>query len=456
MEYYMSLLYLELFFLTVGSVFVYLEHVKLRKFKFILLICIVLVVSHLKDLTGWHFNFLSINVWRYFMVILLCVVFLVVFYLIEDVGLETIFLNMVVFLGGLLIILCDHLIVIYISLELQAFALFILILTNKSSIKSAEASLKYFILSSLSSGLLLLGLAFVFTSNLGLDLNNLMHITNCTVLNLKLGNFLILLALFFKLAVSPLHFWVADIYEGATWDVVSVVATIPKISILSLLMHLVSTSEIILPCAVLSIVVGALAALNQTKLKRLVAYSGISHIGFILIGLSFNLTAGVEASMIYLGVYVFTLVSLFLLIRISTFTKDYFLIELSNTFMTNRVLGLTWVVLFFSIAGIPPLAGFISKWVILKVVLSYGLNWVALVVVLSSVIAAAYYITVTKLMYFQPKALILFWNSVLKPFKVTCNIGGYLLGLGVYLTLFLLFNIQFLTALHYFFFIYLF
>lgn len=118
-------------------------------------------------------------------------------------------------------------------------------------------------------------------------------------------------------------------------------ATIPKLAIIAVLIHLVSAAPIILPAGLLSVVVGTLGALNQTKLKRLVAYSGVSHLGFILIGLSFATRAGFEASMIYLIIYVFTILSVFLLVKMSTFTKEYFLIELSNIFIHNRVLGIT-------------------------------------------------------------------------------------------------------------------
>lgn len=160
-------------------------------------------------------------------------------------------------------------------------------------------------------------------------------------------------------------------------------------------------SDLFVVCALLSITIGTMGALNQTKLKRLLAYSGISHMGFVILGFGILSNKGYEASFIYLFIYIMTMLGLFLLIKFTFFTKNYYLIELGGQNTSNKIIAFSWAVFFLSIAGIPPLSGFISKWLILTSVLDYKYLIASFIVVLFSAIAAGYYLRVLKISYFQ-------------------------------------------------------
>ena len=182
------------------------------------------------------------------------------------------------------------------------------------------------------------------------------------------------------------------------------ISTLPKISVLSIVLQLLGYSNFFVLCALISIIIGTIGALNQTKLKRLLAYSGISHMGFIMLGLGILSNQGYEASFIYLFIYVITMVGLFLLIRVTMFTKNYFLIELGGQNISNKIIAFSWGVFFLSIAGIPPLSGFISKWLILSTIIDYQYLFSAFIGILFSAIAAGYYLRILKINYFQKSA----------------------------------------------------
>ena len=422
----------------VVSIFL-MEFIKIRKFNFVIILISLYFLSELVlNSDFWHINFLSNYFWRNILMLIVLISFLGVINLIKDYRFEIIILNIMIFLGALMVILCDHLIIIYLGLELQTFSLFILISKNKISIKGSEAGLKYFILGALSSGLFLLGTSFIFTTSLSLNLKDIYINSGFEIYLVKLALTLICLSLFFKLAIFPVHFWIPDIYEGSSWETIALISTLPKISVLSILLQILGYSNIFILCALFSIIIGTLGALNQTKLKRLLAYSGISHMGFIILGFSVLSNQGYEASMIYLCIYIITMLGLFLLIKFTFFTKNYYLIELGGQNISNKIIAFSWAVFFLSIAGIPPLSGFISKWLILTTILNYKYSVSALIGVLFSAIAAGYYIRILKISYFQKSSSYLNWKYIIEPKNNSISMGEYLIGFSIYISILLI------------------
>ena len=371
---------------------------------------------------------------------MICCSFIIILSLIKNLNFEIFFLNLMVLLGSLMIITSDHLIVIYLGLELQTFSIFILISKNKNSIKSSESALKYFILGTLSSGLFLLGLTFIFYLGLSLNLKELNLSLNFFQELKNIPSFLISISLFFKLALFPLHFWIADIYEGSTWEVISSVAIIPKISVLSVILQILHCSDFFLICSILSIIIGTFGAMNQTKMKRLLAYSGISHIGFIMMGLSLLTNQGYESSLIYLIIYIITMLGIFLLIYQTYLSGNYYIIELGGLSIINKVLALSWLIFFLSISGIPPLSGFISKWLIIVLLLDYKYVLLSSLVIIFSAISAGYYLRVVKISYFQKKSSFMVWEQILTKNKSDYNLLSYFLGFSIYITIIIIFH----------------
>lgn len=241
------------------------------------------------------------------------------------------------------------------SIELQTLTLFILVALKRDSAFGTEAGLKYFVLGAVSSGLFLFGCTLLY----GLTGETSIQAIN-TMLTGDVGKILITISLLFKLSVAPFHMWAPDVYEGAPTMITALLATVPKVGVFSILVQIGPVINVILICAVLSIVYGAIGGLNQTRLKRLLAYSGISHMGFILLGLAIGTFEGIQASLIYMVVYIVMSICSFSIILALKLVKDQ-IIELSGLSRNNSVVSLTLALTFLSIAGIPPLAGFLSK-----------------------------------------------------------------------------------------------
>lgn len=402
----------------------------------------VIIISSLLFLffffNGSHLDIFSVNEWKLFLAVLLLICFFVILHLLEEKTFDVYLLGTLVLLGSLIIVSCDHLLVIYLGLELQTFSFFILISKNRVSVKGSEAGLKYFILGALSSGLYLLGLCLFFLSGISLSLSDL--VLSSSDILIIIGCILILISFAFKLALFPLHFWIPDIYEGSSWDVISLLSTLPKISILAIVLQLGVHLNLLMLCSLLSIIIGTLGALNQSKLKRLLAYSGISHIGFILLGYTLLSIEGYEVSYIYIVIYMMTMLSVFVLIVNSPWKKDYYIIELGGLQYVNRILALTWLIIFLSIAGIPPFSGFISKWYILWTVISSNYLMSSLIGILFSAIGAAYYLRVVKITYFQKQASYLTWNKILKVNSKYSEVQCSILGLGIFLSIIFIIN----------------
>ena len=317
------------------------------------------------------------------------------------------FLNWAVFIGSLTIILTDNLFVIYLGLELQTFPIFILIAKNRLWLKSSEAGLKYFILGALSSGIFLLGSSLIYSKDLSLNINILWNNFNeeCSI-----SWIMIILPLFFKLGIAPLHFWIPDIYEGSSWRTIGILSTISKLSVVYLIFQIQPVTKLLILSACMSIIVGVLGALNQTKLKRLLGYSGITHIGFLIL-LFYSLTSQfLLLPNFYLFTYMTGLIALiFILVKLNL-TKDSYLIELQNrqTQLENIVI----IILILSLAGIPPLSGFIGKWILFVSLLDSNYTFICIVCVIFSFIGAIYYLRLVKIIYFDRNIFLNGWKKI--------------------------------------------
>ena len=350
-------------------------------------------------------------------------------------------LILIVTLSSLLLISAINWLSLYLALELQTLSLFILVALKRDSAYSTEAGLKYFVLGALSSGLFLFGCVLLYglTGEVSIQGVNLL-------LEGEIGRIFITISLLFKLSVAPFHMWAPDVYEGAPTTITALLATVPKIGVYSILVQIGPTTNVILICAVISIIFGAIGALNQTRIKRLLAYSGIGHMGFILFGVAIGSFESIQASFIYMIIYVIMSICSFSLILSLNLSRGL-LVELSGISRNNPVIAMTLAVVFFSIAGIPPLAGFLSKWFILLSGIYGGYYLFSLVVVISSVIAGVYYVRIVKLLYFQTDSPLLVWQRVLNRESGVDFTKSILIGVTLFLILFFMICPNFLLQI---------
>jgi NADH-quinone oxidoreductase subunit N len=336
-------------------------------------------------------------------------------------------------LGIFLIISSYSLISMYLAIELQSLSLYIIAAYKRNTKFSTEAGLKYFILGALASGFLLIGCSLMygftgltsFTDFAKLFGGSLLYNDFYASNGIIIGIVFITIALLFKLAAAPFHMWAPDVYEGAPTSVTAFFAIVPKIAILGLLIRFLSTTlydlidywqEIIFLSAIISIVVAAFAALEQKKLKRFLAYSAIGHTGYILIGVATGTPDGIQASLLYMIIYIITSIGVFSIVlslrNKVTKTKIKYLSELHNLGNTNPVLAISLTIVLFSMAGIPPLAGFIGKLYIFLAAIESSMYLLAIIGVMTSVIGAVYYIRLIKIMYFEKLRVFNFYQEV--------------------------------------------
>lgn len=303
-------------------------------------------------------------------------------------------LVMSVVLSSLFLVSSHNLLAVYIALELQSLSLFIFISRKKNSPSKVEAGLKYFVLSSISSGILLLGAALHFCFTGSCDVASLSDEY------LSFEKVMIIAALLFKLAVAPFHIWSPDVYQGADNQSLVLLGTLPKISVIAVLVSISPSLKLLLIAAVLSLITGCVGALNQINVRKLLAYSGIMNMGFVLLGLGANSHYGLEASIFYAFVYMLSFV---FLVSISDMvvSKDANLPEFSGIISGNAVLLVSVVLIAFSFAGIPPFAGFLIKWFVLSSTMAAKLIFGSILSVTCAIIAGVYYLRIVKIGYFQ-------------------------------------------------------
>ena len=315
-------------------------------------------------------------------------------------------------LGMMVMISSNDLIVFYIGLELQSLSLYVLSSFNRDEVKSSEAGLKYFVLSALSSGLLLYGCSLIYgfsgSTNFEIIANNL----DSDQYVLTFGIVFILVGLAFKISAVPFHMWAPDVYEGSPTSVTLFFTIVPKIAALTVFIrflyvpfiNLIDQWQMILIfLSIASMVFGAVAAIGQKNIKRLIAYSSISHIGYALAGLTTGTNEGIQSSVIYITIYFVMNLGLFSCLLMLKRNDQYYetLDDLSGLSKNHPLLSLSLLVILFSLAGIPPLAGFFAKFYVFMAVIEQSMYFLAVVGLLSTVIAAFYYLRIIKIIYFD-------------------------------------------------------
>jgi NADH-quinone oxidoreductase subunit N len=315
-------------------------------------------------------------------------------------------------LGMMIMISSNDLIVFYMGLELQSLGLYVLATFNRDQLKSSEAGLKYFVLSALSSGLLLYGCSLIYgfsgTTNFDIISNQL----NSNDYALTFGIVFILVGLAFKISAVPFHMWAPDVYEGSPTTVTLFFTIVPKIAALTVFIRflyvpflnlLEQWQMIIIFLSIASMLFGAVAAIGQTNIKRLVAYSSIGHVGYTLAGLATATNEGIQSSIIYISIYIVMNLALFSCLLMLKRKEQYYedLEDLSGLSKNHPLLSISLLIILFSLAGIPPLAGFFAKFYIFKSVLEQSMYFLAIVGLLSTVIAAFYYLRIIKIIYFD-------------------------------------------------------
>ena len=315
-------------------------------------------------------------------------------------------------LGMMVMISSNDLIVFYMGLELQSLALYVLATFNRDQLKSSEAGLKYFVLSALSSGLLLYGCSLIYGFTGSTNFNLIADQLNSDQYSLTFGIVFILVGLAFKISAVPFHMWAPDVYEGSPTSVTLFFTIVPKVAALTVFirflyvpfLNLIDQWQMILVfLSIASMLFGAIAAIGQTNLKRLIAYSSISHIGYTLAGLATGSNDGIQSSIIYITIYILMNLGLFSCLLMMKRNDEYFedIEDLSGLSKNHPLLAFSLLVILFSLAGIPPLAGFFAKFYIFKSVLEQSMYFLAIVGLLSTVVAAFYYLRIIKIIYFD-------------------------------------------------------
>ena len=315
-------------------------------------------------------------------------------------------------LGMMVMISANDLIVFYMGLELQSLALYVLASFNRENLLSSESGLKYFVLSALSSGILLYGCSLLYgfsgSTNYNVIAGNIVNAEN----GLTFGIVFILVGLAFKISAVPFHMWAPDVYQGSPTSVTLFFAVLPKIAALTVIIRFLYIAFInvidqwqliIIFLSIASMLFGAVAAIGQTNLKRLVAYSSIGHMGYALAGISTGTNQGIQSSIIYIFIYLIMNISFFSCLFMLRRNDKYFenIDDLSGISKNHPILSMCFLITLFSLAGIPPLAGFFAKFYIFLAVIEDKMYFLAIIGLLSSVVAAFYYLKIIKKMYFD-------------------------------------------------------
>src|SRR6056297_1821272 len=314
--------------------------------------------------------------------------------------------------GMMVMVSAGDLMALYMGLELQSLALYVVASMRRDSIKSTEAGLKYFVLGALSSGLLLFGASLVYGfAGTTLFSGIFAAAEGQAPVGLLIGLVLVISGLAFKISAVPFHMWTPDVYEGAPTPITAFFATAPKVAALGLFARVVHDAfggvvgdwqQVLAALSLLSMFLGAVAAIGQTDIKRLMAYSSIAHMGYALMGLAAGTAFGVQAMLIYMAIYVTMNVGTFAFIL--TMERDgqpvVEISALSQYSSRDPIKALCMLVLLFSLAGVPPLLGFFGKLYVLRAAYEGGLAWLAVAGVIASVIGAFYYLRIVYYMYF--------------------------------------------------------
>ena len=345
-------------------------------------------------------------------------------------------------LGMFFMVSSNDIIIFYLGLELQSLSLYILASIDRDNLKSSESGIKYFVLSALSSGLLLYGcsLLYGFTGSTNFDLiSNELNKENTGAI---FAMVFILVGLAFKVSAVPFHMWTPDVYEGAPTSITSYFAVVPKVAGLAVLIKfmfipfsniLLEWQTIIIFISIASMILGAVAAIGQKNIKRLLAYSSIGHVGYALAGVATGKISGYESAIVYISIYVIMNIGIFsclyLLKKDGVYKEN--ISDLSGVSKKNPLLAIAFLIILFSLAGIPPLGGFFAKFYVFTAVLEQKMYTLAIIGLLTTVISAFYYLKIIKTIYFDDSA---FTFDIVKNKKAQVSI---FISCGILLTFFL-------------------
>ena len=319
-------------------------------------------------------------------------------------------------LGMFFMVSSNDIIIFYLGLELQSLSLYILASLDRDNLKSSESGIKYFILSALSSGLLLYGcsLLYGFTGSTNFDL--IANELNKENTGAVFAMVFILVGLAFKISAVPFHMWSPDVYEGAPTAITSYFAVVPKVAGLAVLIKfmlipfsniLAEWQTIIIFISIASMFLGAVSAIGQKNIKRLLAYSSIGHIGYALAGVATGSVSGYESAIVYISIYVIMNIGVFSCLYLLKKDNEYKenISDLSGISKKNPLLAISFLILLFSLAGIPPLGGFFAKFYVFSAVLEQKMYTLAVIGLLTTVISAFYYLKIIKTIYFDDSAI---------------------------------------------------
>ena len=315
-------------------------------------------------------------------------------------------------IGMMIMVSANDLIAIFIGLELQSLTLYVLAALNRNHLASSEAGLKYFLLGALSSGLLLFGLSYIYGFTGNTNLNLISTTVTSGNIGLIIGIVFVCSGIAFKVSAVPFHMWTPDVYEGAPTPVTAFFALAPKVAAIALAVRFLIVGfgdiafdwqQIIIFLSIASMVFAAFAAIAQKNIKRLMAYSSIGHVGYALIGLACGTPQGISSLVIYLSIYLIMNIGVFSFILSMKNKGEYYenISDLSGLYKTHPYYSVVITILIFSLAGIPPLAGFFGKFYIFIAAIESNLLLLAIVGILASVIAAFYYLRIIKVIYFD-------------------------------------------------------
>jgi NADH-quinone oxidoreductase subunit N len=317
--------------------------------------------------------------------------------------------------GMLMLISAADLIALYLGLELMSLALYVVAAINRDSVKSSEAGLKYFVLGALSSGMLLYGASLIYGFTGTVSFAGIAKAAGDGGLGLVFGLVFLFAGFCFKISAVPFHMWTPDVYEGSPTPITAFFAAAPKVAGIAIFVRTTIVAfpeiasqwrQIVVFVAIASMALGAFAAIGQTNIKRLMAYSSIGHMGFALVGLAAGTAEGVQGVLVYMAIYVTMTLGTFACIL--SMRRDGVLVEeisdLAGLARTNPALAFFLATLLFSLAGIPWLAGFFAKWYVFVAAIKANLFALAVIGVLTSVVGAYYYLAIIKIMYFDEPA----------------------------------------------------
>ena len=317
--------------------------------------------------------------------------------------------------GMMVLISAADLIMLYLGLELMSLALYVVAASDRDNAKSTEAGLKYFVLGALSSGMLLYGASLIYGFTGTVSFAGIAAAAKEGSIGLVFGLVFLLAGLCFKVSAVPFHMWTPDVYEGAPTPVTAFFASAPKVAALAVFTRVALTAfpgiavqwqQVVVFVSIASMALGAFAAIGQTNIKRLMAYSSIGHMGFALVGLAAGTAEGAQGVLIYAAIYVTMTLGTFAIILAMRRNGQALesLSDFAGLSQTNPTLAFFMAMLLFSLAGVPPLAGFFAKYYVFVAAIKSGLFTLAVIGVLASVVGAYYYLYIIKLMYFDQPA----------------------------------------------------